>query len=362
MKRRRTITRCVALLAVCLVLVACTQPAAVDKTGSDVVTLHLASIDTLNTNGQMVAPGVFIDKLKELSGGRIAVTVQHDYDAGAATAETDMVRAIAAGTLDGGWPGTRAFSRAGVRGLEPVEAPMALSSYAAEKAVVTGPEGQALLDTLSGSGVLGLGLAVGPLRRPWSVDRPLVDPRSWRGTTFRSYNSPVADDAIKALGAVPVEAGWTFPTLVRAGQLSGVETDVAQYVHNGYGSLLPDAVGNVVLWPRIFVLAISAKRFAALSAQQQAWVRAAADDAVRASVDLAYEENSLARTLCTLGVRFADATPEQLRRLHEATEPVTERLAKDPATAPSMRAMQSIADRYPDTDELDVPADCRKTH
>ena len=39
--------------------------------------------------------------------------------------------------------------------------------------------------------------------------------------------------------------------------------------------------GNVVLWPRMFVLALSKKRFDALTTQQQAWVRGAAEQAVK---------------------------------------------------------------------------------
>ena len=359
MKPHRTIARGVALIAVCLTILGCKPPTVMDKTGSDVVVLHLASIDSLDPTGQLVAPGAFVEAVKRLSGGRIQVAVERDHGAGSAGAETDIVRAIAAGELDGGWPSTRAFSRAGFRGLEPVEAPFTLTSYAAEKALVTGPEGQSLLATLSGSGVVGLGLAVGPLRRPWAADRPLVEPRAWRGVHFRSYNSPVQDDDIRSLGGVPFQAGWQLGSLLRSGRLRGLDLEVIAILRNRYGRLLPAGVDNVVMWPRILVLALSAKRFDSLTPQQQAWVRAAADQAVQASVRFAYEEDRYARELCSQGVRFAEATPAQLTALRRAGRPVVQHLMQDPATASSMLAVQSVANRFPDTDVLDVPASCR---
>ena len=320
MKPHRTIAWGVALIAVCLTILGC-KPPSVGGQDRQRRGRAPAGQHRLARSGPASSwrPGAFVEAAKRLSGGRIQVSVEHNHGAGSAGAETDIVRAIAVGELDGGWPSTRAFSRAGLRGLEPVEAPFTLTSYAAEKALVTGPEGQNLLATLSGSGVVGLGLAVGPLRRPWAVDRPLVEPRSWRGVTFRSYDSPVEEEDIRSLGGVPLQAGWQFVSLLQNGRLRGVDLEVSLVVRNGYGHLLPAGVDNVVLWPRILVLALSAKRFASLTPQQQAWVRAAADEAVQASVRFAYEENSYARELCSQGVRFAEATPAQVAALRRAT-------------------------------------------
>jgi TRAP-type C4-dicarboxylate transport system substrate-binding protein len=351
---------CVALAATGIAVTGCTAPEAVDKTDQSAIVLQLATADNPNPNGQTVAPQAFIDALELRSGGRLTASVQENFEEGEVTAETDLVKGIASGDLDGGWPSTRAFSRAGIRGLEPVEAPFTLTSYAAERSFVAGPEGQAVLATLDGSGVVGLGLAVGPLRRPWAVKAPLVDLDRWRGVKFRSFNSPVQDGVVRALGAKPVAASFHFPDLVEAGKLQGVEIDVAQYAENEYGNLTPEAVGNEVLWPKMLVLALSQQRFDSLSAEQQGWVRGAAQDAVQASVDFDYPEDSLAEHLCSQGVRFVEATPTQIAALRRAVRPVIDGLAHDPATGPSLAAVQKVATEFPTADALTVPVSCRK--
>ncbi len=343
----------------CLLASGCGSAAVTDKAGGNVVVLRLATIDELNPNGQTVAPGAFLDAVKAVSGGRLRVTVQPHYDNGAVTAETDLVKAIAAGELDGGWPATRAFSRAGMRGLEPIEAPMVLTSVAAERSLVTGLAARTLLDTLHGTGVVGLGLTVGPLRRAWSTTGPLLDVSDWAGVTVRSYNSPIQDRTIRALGAVPVPASYDFPDLVQAGTLHAVETDVAQYAHNGYGTLLPRVAGNEVLWPRMAVLALSQKRYDSLTSVQQGWVRTAARTAVKASVDFRYDESSPARQLCEQGVHFVDATPEQLARMHRAVQPVIDAMAMDLATSPSLDVVRKVASGAPGPEALDIPTACR---
>ena len=47
-----------------------------DKTGSDTVVLHLATIDgSVNANGQEYGPQAFVDSLDSVSGGRLQVDV-----------------------------------------------------------------------------------------------------------------------------------------------------------------------------------------------------------------------------------------------------------------------------------------------
>jgi TRAP-type C4-dicarboxylate transport system substrate-binding protein len=347
-----------AVVLACLVVTSCQHTQVIDKTGNSVLVLRFATIDTLDPNGQTPAPGIFINALERLSGGRIKVTVTSNFEAGAPAAESDIVRAIAKGEFDGGWPTTRAFGNAGIRGLEPIEAPMVLTSYAAEKAVVKGSAGPALLKTLAGSGVVGLGLTVGPLRRPFSQRPALVDAQAWRGITFRSLNSPTQDATIRALGGIPVEASFNFPDLVTAGTLRGAETDVAQYEINDYGTLLPVAVANEVLWPRMEVLSFSQRRYDSLTSTERGWVQSAAQQAVQASVDYPYDDAAQAGLLCGQGVRFSYATPAQLAALHLAVQPVLDALARDPVTARSLAEVRAAAAPYPTADSFDVASSC----
>ena len=208
------------------------QPAQ-DKAGAQTLVLNLATVDAVvDTGGVDVGQLAFVKNLESVSAGLIKVDVTTGYGDGATDAESQLVKAIASGDVDGGWPSTRAFANAGIPALEAVEAPLTITSYAASKAVVSGQVASDLLDRLKGTGVMGLGLTVGPLRRPFAAQAPLLGVADWKGTTFRSFNSPIQADVIRALGATPVTAGSDWSDQVAAGTLRGVEFDIEQYAAN----------------------------------------------------------------------------------------------------------------------------------
>ena len=356
---RRVAARAVIAVVILAVTAACTTTQGSDKTGGDTVVLTLATFEPgPNENGQNHGPEAFVENLGKVSQGRLKVELKTEYGDGAADAESQIVRAIASGQIDGGWPSTRAFARGGVPGLEVVEAPLTITSYAAEKALVSGPVADKLLTRLDGSGVAGLGLTVGPLRRPFAANAPLLGPEDWKGITFRVFNSPVQADAVRALGATPADLSFSFIDQIKEGTLRGAESDIAQYEHNGNGPEAGNVTANVVLWPKVFVLALSQKRFDALTSQQQAWVREAAAQAVKASVDAPYDEAPAAGTLCDRGARFLNATPGQLQGLRTRLRPVLDKLAADPTSAQLLRDLQGIATQYPAPEAPEVPANC----
>jgi TRAP-type C4-dicarboxylate transport system substrate-binding protein len=358
--RRRLITRCLVAIAVTSLAAGCQAAGTADKAGNETVVLKLASIDEVNSNGQSFGPQAFVEGLSKISGGRLKVELVKDYGNGDAAAESDLVKGIASGKLDGGWPSTRAFASAGIRGLDAVEAPMTITSYAAEKALVTGPAADTVLTRLKGTGVLGLDLAVGPLRRPFAADKALLAPTDWKGATFRVYNSPVQAEAVTALAANPVNLGFSWVDEVHAGKLRGIEFDIPQYVKNGRTTEVGNVTANIVLWPKVFVLSVNRKRFDGLSDQQQRWVREAADQAEKASVDATYDETTPARALCSVGVRFAWASPAQVAAMRTTLRPVLDRLATDPTSGPLLKQVQAVAAKYPQPVVPDVPGACRQ--
>ena len=332
-----------------------------DKTGSDTVVLHLATIDgSVNANGQEYGPQAFVDSLDSVSGGRLQVEVSTSYGDGAADAESRLVEAIASGDLDGGWPSTRAFAGAGIDGLQAIEAPMTITSYAAEKALVTSPIADTVRERLAGSGVVGLGLAVGPLRRPFATAAPLLGPADWDGERFRVFNSPVQADVVTAIGGEPANLGFDWIDEANAGTLRGAEFDIAQYSANGLTTEVGFVTANVVLWPKVFVLAMSQERFDALTDEQREWVTQAAALATQASVDADYDETTLARELCDKGARFVSADAEEIDALHAAVAPVVDQLAADPHEGPLLADVRAVAEGHPDPDVPDVPASCQQ--
>ena len=362
---RRVAARAVIAIVILAMTVACTTTQGSDKTGGDTVVLTLATFEG-QPNANIYAlygpgPAVFVEQLGKVSGGRVKVELKTEYGGeGAPDAESKVVRAIAAGEVDGGWPSTRAFARGWVPGLEVVEAPMTITSYAAQKALVSGPVAGKLLARLEGSGMVGLGLAVGALRRPFAANQPLLGPEDWKGINFRVFNSPTQADAVRALGATPADVSFSWLDQIKEGTLQGGEFDIGGYEQSGGGTQAGNITANVVLWPKVFVLALSQKRFDALTSQQQAWVREAAAQAVKASVDATYDETPAARALCERGARFLDATPGQLQGLRARFRPVLDKLAADPTSAQLLGDLQAIAAQHPGPDTPAVPASCAK--
>jgi TRAP-type C4-dicarboxylate transport system substrate-binding protein len=338
----------------------CVVPGVVMPGNDDAVVLRLATIDeSVNPTGQNVAQQVFVDSLGEVSGGQITVKLTTNYGDGGVTGESDLVKAIARGDLDGGWPASRAFWRAGIRGLEALEAPMMITSEAAEKAVVSGPISDTIFSRLRGTGIVGVGLGVGPLRRPFASGEPLLGPDEWHRARFRVFNSPVQADAVRSFGGTPVSAGvdWTDRMLIDA--LEGGEFDIAEAFATGAAGAFSTVTGNVVLWPKIAVFSVSQKRFDALTAQQRGWIRAAADRAVLASLKVDYDESAAAQALCAEGVRFVDASEAQIAALRQNAGSVMDQLAVDNG-ADSLFELRELAARFPAPDVPEVSAECRQ--
>jgi TRAP-type C4-dicarboxylate transport system substrate-binding protein len=354
----------IAILGLGIVLAGCSgaqQPAAVDKAGSQTLRLQFWTYDGTQQADQPPGPKAFLDSLAALSGGQIQVDFQTYFDGNEGDwNETALVKAIASGKVDGGFPTARAFAPAGFPGLQALEAPMTVTSYAAVKDLVSGPVAKDLLAQLNGTGVVGLGLAAGPLRRPFAAKGPLLEPDDWNGITFRAFNSPVQDATIHDLGGSPVDLGFNWVDDIASGKVQGSEFDIPLYLANGYTTEAPYVTANVVLWPKIFVLSVSQKLWDSLTDQQKGWIQAAAEAGTKASVDATYDETTTARALCDVGVRFFDATPAQLGALHRAVAPVINDLANDPVNGPLLSKVQQIAVQYA-TDVPFVPASCQTT-
>ena len=355
---RNSLTTAAALLSATACLAGCQSPAGTTagKVGGDTIRVRLATIDEVNDNGEAYGPEAFVKALGDVSGGRIKVEVDDaTYAEGSADAESRLVEAMAAGKLDGGWPSVRAFARAGIPGLDLVQAPFLLTNYAVVAQLVTSPTADSLLDRLHGTGIAGLALAVGPLRRPFAAGEPVLGPEDWAGKRVRSYNSPVQEDSIRALGATPVPSGFTgLGEKLASGELQVVETDLAQYHFNGMTTEAGNAPTNVVLWPKVWVLSLAQRLYDALTPQQRDWVDQAAEQARRASIEGPYDENGHALALCGVGVRFAPASTSQLADLHRAVQPVLAGLAADPL----YDELEAIAARHPEPEPLDVPTSC----
>jgi TRAP-type C4-dicarboxylate transport system substrate-binding protein len=356
----RTSTRFFALLAIGgMTLTACGSnspaPAAGDRIGSETVVLRFATFDGETSP---FAPGVqaFLDALESESDGALRIELTYTYGDGAPDAESRLVEAIASGDLDGGWPSTRAFSRAGIRGLDAIEAPMTLTNHEALQAVASGPAAERALTALEDTGVAGLGLFPGDLRRPFAADAFLLSPDDWDGISFRSYNSPVQSDTIAALGATARDLSFGWVQEVAAGRLDGIESGIEVYAGN-FSNELPYATANVVLWPKVSVLALSQQRLDSLSDEQRAWVDRAVEAAFAARSTATYDESSAVEAACEGGVRFALASDEDLAAMRASVQPVVDALSASEIDQALMADVLAVAAEHPDAYVPLVPND-----
>ena len=333
-----------------------------DKTGSETVTLHLATIDgEVNPSGMFNAQQVFLDSLESVSDGQLQVDVTTNYGDGAADAESKLVESIASGALDGGWPATRAFADAGIDGLQAVEAPMTITNYAAEKELVSSSTAETVLAQLDGSGVVGLGLSVGPLRRPFAAEAPLLAPADWRGARFRVFNSPVQTDVVTALGGEPANLGFGWTDQLDAGELRGGEFDIGQYSASGLTTEAGFVTSNVVLWPKVFVLSMSQERFdpsptsnAVGSPRPPSW--RPKPPSTRPTTKRRLPASSATRVLAS-----SPPTPERSMRSARRSHPSSTSWRPIARGATLLADVQAIAERHPDTEVPDVPESCQQS-
>jgi TRAP-type C4-dicarboxylate transport system substrate-binding protein len=268
-----------------------------------------------------------------------------------------LVEAIASGDLDGGWPSTRAFSRAGIPGLDAIEAPMTLTNHEALQAVASGPAAERALAALEGTGVAGLGLFAGDLRRPFAADAFLLSPDDWDGISFRSYNSRVQSDTIAALGATARDLSFGWVEEVAGGRLDGIESGIEVYAGN-FSTELPYATANVVLWPKVSVLALSQQRLDSLTDEQRAWVDRAVEAAFGARSAAAHDESSAVEAACEGGVRFALASNEDLAAMRATVQPVIDALSASEIDQALMADVLAVAAEHPDAYVPPVPEEC----
>ena len=277
----------------------------------------------------------------------------------AADAEQQVVRAVAAGKVDLGWAGARVFDTMGVTSFQALQAPMLIDSYALEQAVIAGDMPGQMLQGLDKVGVRGLGVLADGLRKPIAVKQPLLGAADWRGITFGTFKSQGQAQAIRSLGATPMEVfGRSRNEALSDGKLQGFELNLLVYERDGLAHRAPYVTANVNLWPQMDVLFANPGRLAALTGQQRGWLQQAAQDAAGRSVGLADRDAQSLRNTCQSGARFANASQADLAALRKAFAPVYASLEQDPQTKAFIEQIQALKRSTPAGAPLAIPAGC----
>jgi TRAP-type C4-dicarboxylate transport system substrate-binding protein len=301
----------------------------------------------------------FVSQVKERSGGNLRIEVRSAYGDYANDAEQQVVRAVAAGEVDLGWAGTRVFDTMGVTSFQALQAPMLIDSYPLEQAVITAGIPVQMLQGLDKVRVRGIGVLADGLRKPVAVKRAVVHAADWQGIRFGTVKSERQADAIRALGATPMEVFRRGRLeALSSGTLDGFEMNLLLYENTASAQAAPYVTANVNLWPQMDVLLANPDRLAGLSEQQRSWLEQAAQDAAENSVSLADHDAQRLERACRAGARFANATKDDLAALHEAFAPVYASLEQDPQTKAFIQQIEDLKRSTPVGTPLGVPATC----
>ena len=301
----------------------------------------------------------FVSQVKARSGGNLRIQVTSRWGDYADDAEQQVVRAVAAGKADLGWAGARVFDTIGVTSFQALQAPMLIDSYALEQAVAASDLPGQMLQGLDKVGVRGLGVLPDSLRKPIAVKHPVLGLGDWRGITFGTLKSAGQAQAIRSLGATPMEVfRRSRNEALLDGRLQGLEMDLFVYEHGGPVQPAPYVTANVTLWPQMDVLFANPSRLGALTGQQRGWLQQAAQDAAGRAAALADRDAQSLKNACRSGARFATASPADLAALRGAFAPVYASLERDPQTKAFIERIQALKRSAPAEAPLAIPAGC----
>ena len=237
---------------------------------------------------------------------------------------------------------------------------MLIDSYALQDAVIESGITREMLEGLDGLGVIGLGVLPDGLRKPIGVQGPILGPMDWRGITFGTLTSSGHAEAIRALGATPLQIHWKErEERLANGTLEGIETSIWIHQHNpALARLAPYVASNVNLWPQMDVLLANPARLEALTAEQREWLKEAAGDAAARSAAVADKDVQAVGDSCAAGARFAEASTADLAALEAAFAPVYANLQRHPETKAFIERIRALKASTSGEPVLSIPAAC----
>jgi TRAP-type transport system periplasmic protein len=301
----------------------------------------------------------FVQRVSDLSGGKMSVKVDYSVGGLAVNAEQEVVKDVAAGSFDLGFAGTSVFDTLGVPSFEALSAPMLIDSYPLENAVIRSSLPATMMAGLAKLDVTGLAVLGDEMRRPVGVRQPILSLADWGGITFGTYQSKTEEAAVRALGAQP---GPGFATArdraLASGALQGFDLNLVYYHQLSQEHAAPYITANVDLWPRTVALFANPGRLDRLSASQRRLLTQAAADAAVHSTGLFQDEAPVAREICQSGGRFADASAADLQALQQRFAPVYASLEADPQTKAMIGQITAMKRSTPAGPALTIPAGC----
>jgi TRAP-type C4-dicarboxylate transport system substrate-binding protein len=339
------------LVALLLVTGCSGKAGGVDKAGGP-VTAAPTSLKLANTRGEEAQP--FLDQVAKLSGGTLQLTAEPGFENATKSAEVDALHAVQSGKADIAFVPTRAYPFVGVTSFDALIAPMLIDNMELQQQVINDSVASEMADGVKSAGFAGIGILPGPIRVPDGISRSLLGPATYSGARIAYSASPVAQQSLEALGAVPVEAAFDGQDV---SGFDGLELHAAAVGANVYDGIVRSITANVGLWPRPIGIVANAGSWTQLTDTQRGWLVQAAKDAVADTASLQTSTEFLANMCRRNKVKIISASEDQTAGLRQAFTPVYDSLRSDQITAGYLDRIQAIKDRLGST-ESGQPIDC----
>jgi TRAP-type transport system periplasmic protein len=355
--RRRWGTRAAAVLAgaaLLVGLVACgdDEDDEAGTSGGDAeITLNLAYVTTAqHPYGQAV--DFFVKEVETASNGRIRINAQPSYP----QSELQLLADVRSGSVDMATISTAVWDSgdSDITAFQALQAPLLITNYAVAAAVLDGPIGTAMREEASEAAgdVTVLAIHEGGLRKPVGAKKALDSLAAFRGAKIRAPQSQVLATGLRAFGAEadPLPLPEVYQAL-QNGTVDGMEANLGLIATNKYYEVARFVTGNVNLWPFPTALTVNNAKFESLSDEDQELIRQAAAKVPAKSIEIVSAPGSqLPQQLVDCGVRFVNASQEDVAELQTAAEKAYTELGKDETTKNFIADIQALKE------ETDPPA------
>lgn len=354
--RRRWSTRAAAVIAgaaLLMGLAACGDDEEDDagtSGGEAEITLNLAYVTTQqHPYGQAV--DFFVKEVETASNGRITITARPSYP----QSELQLLADVRSGSVDMATISTAVWDSgdADITSFQALQAPLLITNYAIDAAVLDGPIGTAMREDASEAAgdVTVLALHEGGLRKPVGAKKAFVSPETFKGAKIRAPQSQVLATGLRAFGAEadPLPLPEVYQAL-QNGTVDGMEANLGLIATNKYYEVAKFVTGNVNLWPFPTALTVNNAKFESLSEEDQELIRTAAAKVPAKSIEIVSASSTLPQQLVDCGVQFVTASPEDVSALQAQAETAYAELGKDETTKGFIADIQALKEETPAPD------------
>jgi len=292
-----------------------------------------------------LAVNFFINKVNELSGGKIKITGRPAYPA----SEVALLGDVRKGTIPMATMSTAVFDSGGITAFQALQAPFLVNGYALERQIIAGRLGRSMAARASqqAQNLLVLAIHEGGLRYPLGNAKAFTTLASFKGAKIRSVQSQVLFTGLQALGASPDPLALPEVYLaLKNGTVDGMEANIGLIATNKYYEVAKNVTANVPLWPFPTALSINRAYWNTLSKEEQGILRKAANLVPAKSIGIVSAPSALPQSLVNCGVKFLKASPAEVKKFQTAGKTAYATLSRDATTKQFIKSIQKLKAQF----------------